>query len=195
MQYISQILLALSTFLLAIHQIIMDNKKNKKPTVASKIIKQNTIAIDIKNRLENAKDIFNADRIGIHEFHNGSYNANGISMMKVDMTYEATKYGVKSVQKHLNNIPFSISACFVDKLIKNNIVKIKNVDEIPDTCASFRQIEKSNGVKALTGKILLNNKNEPIGFITINWNKREDYTENDRELYRLASFIEEKISK
>ena len=73
--------------------------KNWQGSVSKKVPRQSEIDIKVLNRMEEVKEIMDADRVHVYEFHNGEHYANGRSALKVSCTYEVCKAGVNSIQR------------------------------------------------------------------------------------------------
>ncbi len=165
----------------------------------------NEVDMEIQQRLDDVRDLFNADSARIHLVHNGSHYIGGVSSLKVNCAYEVLKFGTKSSQVPLMEMPVTISAPFIDKLLKHTIINCRDIERCEGLCesqefcdtrlAAFKQVEKDIcGNEALNAILLTDKNREPIGFITIGYINKDNFTMNDGELYRLAEFIEDKLS-
>ena len=161
--------------------------------VSSKIPKQAKIDINIVKRMEQIKELLNADRVLVCEFHNGEHYANGRSALKYSCTYEVCRAGINPVQKIFTSVPISVMPRFITKLLDDEGVKVKNLEEIKDSMPSTYSVKKEAGITSFQDLVIKNHKNEPVGFIAVHWcNGKKMYTD-DRELLRLATFVEEHL--
>ena len=161
--------------------------------VGSKIPKQAKSDMEIIKRMEQVKEILNADRVQVFEFHNGEHYANGRSALKFSCTYEVYRAGVTSVQTKLSSIPISCVPHFVTTLLDGEFVKIKDLETIKDAMPATYEIKKSIDISSFQDLIIRNGENEPVGFIEVQWCKGSKMKTDDRELYRLATYVEERI--
>ena len=61
--------IALGEIIITVYVCMNYVKKNlKKPDISSKLPKQNSIDLEITNKMDYAKEILNADRIHLYEF-------------------------------------------------------------------------------------------------------------------------------
>lgn len=170
-----------------------DIKKNL--SVSSKIPGQAKSDMDIIKRMEQVKEVLNADRVMVFEFHNGEHYANGRSALKFSCTYEVYRVGTTSVQTKLSSIPISCVPHFVTNLLDNEFIKIKDLETIKDDMPASYNIKKDIGVVSFQDLIIRNTENEPVGFIEVEWCGKHKMITDDRELYRLATYVEEQILK
>ena len=77
------------------------NKYFKKTNVGKMLPRQNKLDLEILNKLEYVKEILNADRIHVYEFHNGEHYSDYRSAYKFSCTYEVFKAGNQPVQHSL----------------------------------------------------------------------------------------------
>lgn len=75
METITSILVSITALITAICSLIIAGKKLKKEfeeTIPKKIKRQCDIDLEIVKRMEQIKEILNADRVQIYDFHNRS---------------------------------------------------------------------------------------------------------------------------
>lgn len=167
--------------------------KNWQSSVSSKVPRQSKIDIKILNRMEEVKEILDADRVHVYEFHNGEHYANGRSALKVSCTYEVVRAGTQSVQRSCMSVPLSVMPKYIATILDNSIVNVKDIENIRDSMPATYNLKFSQNVKAFTNVVIINRQNEPVGFIEVQWFDKKKFTENEHELLRLAAFIEENI--
>lgn len=167
--------------------------KNWQSSVSSKVPRQSKIDIKILNRMEEVKEIMDADRVHVYEFHNGEHYANGRSALKVSCTYEVVRAGTQSVQRSCMSVPLSVMPKYIATILDNSIVNVKDIENIRDSMPATYNLKFSQNVKAFTNVVIINRQNEPVGFIEVQWFDKKKFTENEHELLRLAAFIEENI--
>ena len=179
-----------------------DMAMERKPKKAD-IIKHSQINTEIQDGLIKARDVLNADSARIHLIHNGTHYLPGVSSLKVNCAFESVKYGIKSYQMLLMEIPIPISSAFIEKLLNNRgIFQCHDIDtclaehkEYWNKFAAFIQIEKSINNQALSAVLLKDKDGEPMGFVTFGYEDKTAFIEKPEELYKIGFFIEQEIQK
>jgi len=166
------------------------------------IVKHNQINTEIQENLIKVRDILNADSARIHLIHNGTHYLPGVSSLKVNCAFESVKYGIKSYQMLLMEIPIPISSAFIEKLLNSrDIIQCGDIEkcfqekEIWNKFAAFIQIERGINNQALSAVLLKDKDGEPMGFITFGYENKEAFLEKPEELYKIGYFIEQEIQK
>ena len=173
MENVIAILTSITALIVAISTLIKNMIEAKKNLIPYKVKSQSSINMNIIKLMEEAKEYFRADRIQVYDYHNGGHFANGRSALKVSCTYEVVRNGIKSCQQELQGIPLTFIAQFNDRLLKEETMYIKDVEEIKDSMPFTYQIKNNQGIKSFYD-IILNNKNgDPIGFLAIQYNNQD----------------------
>ena len=174
------------------------NTKKELDSLPKRVKRQATIDTLITDKLEEVKDLLNADRIQIYDFHNGGHWANGRSALKTTCTYEICRSGIKPAQSQLQALPLSCIAKFISTLLKDGKMEVKNLEEIKDTMPATYNLKQATSVKSFYDVVLNNKYNEPIGFLAVQYikNSYEIKTEKDKEeILKLKFFVEEKLQE
>lgn len=166
---------------------------NFQGSVSSKIPKQSKIDIKVLKRMEEVKELLNADRVHVYEFHNGEHYANGRSALKVSCTYEVCKVGIKIVQKDCLSIPISCMPKYIAAILDSPMVEISNIENIKNEMPASYNFKCLQNVGAYIDVAIQNKQKEPVGFIEVQWTDANNFKSNEYELLRLAAFIEESI--
>ena len=201
MEEITNIIINLTALLTAIAALIVALSKAKKTieeTIPQKIKKQCNIDYLIINKMEEVKELLNADRVQVYDFHNGGHYANGRSALKVSCTYEVCRAGIKSYQMYLQSIPLNCIPQFIKMLLNKNRMIINDLEEIKDIMPATYSLKKSQNVKSYFDIILNNEFNEPIGFLAIQYENENKVNFSEKELneiLKLKFFIEENLEK
>lgn len=201
METITSILVSITTLITAICSLIIAGKKLKKEfeeTIPKKIKRQCDIDLEIVKRMEQIKEILNADRVQIYDFHNGGHYANGRSALKTSCTYEVVRTGVKACQMYLQAIPLNCIPHFIQTLLNTGKLKINDLEEIKNNMPATYTLKKSQNIGSFFDIILNNRYGEPIGFLAFQYSKtnKVNFTENEKnEILRLKFFIEENLEK
>lgn len=165
----------------------------QKENIPKKIKKQTEVDNLIYKRMETLKEVLNADRIQIYEFHNGIHYANGRSALRTTCTYEVCRYGVEPCQTYLQAVPLSCIPNFIKKLLDDGKMEVKDLEEISKEMPSAYALKKTQNIKSFFDIIIKNNEGEPIGFLAIQFCEN-DYNINENEILRFVGFLEEVLS-
>lgn len=174
------------------------NTKKEIDTLPKKIKHQVNIDDSIISKMEDLKELLNADRVQVYDFHNGGHYANGRSALKTSCSYEVIRTGVSHKQSYLQSIPLSCLSRFVSKLMNDGFLEVKNLEEIKDEMPSTYQLKKDMDINSFYDVILNNKNGEPIGFLAVQYVKNEYniLSEKDKqEVLKLKFFIEEQLEK
>ena len=204
MENIASFLTGIALMITAVGAVILATLKTYKAarkeldTIPYKIKKQTTIDILITDKMEEIKDILNADRVQIYDFHNGGHYANGRSALKTTCTYEICRTGIKPSQPQLQSIPLSCIAKFINELLNHRELEIKDLEEIKNTMPATYQLKKGMQVKSFFDIVLNNKYGEPVGFLAVQYVDNEYGIQNmsdKQEVLRLKFFVEEQLEK
>ncbi|MGM9543577.1 MAG: hypothetical protein ACI3T9_01205 [Romboutsia timonensis] len=201
MEWLTALLVGITAVISAAGTLIVTAMKTKKQieeTIPKKLKKQCSIDTIIIQRMEDIKEILNADRVQIYDFHNGGHYANGRSALKTSCTYEVTRAGVKGYQMYLQALPLSAIPRFTNTLLNKGELDVPDLENIKDSMPGAYNIKKEQGVKGFYDIILENENKEPIGFLGIQYvnNPHKTYNNNEKnEILRLKFFIEENLEQ
>ena len=193
-------LLGLAAIIAAIGELIKAIKSTKKEidSLPKKIKKQVNIDDLIISKMEEVKEQLNADRVQIYDFHNGGHYANGRSALKTSCSYEVVRAGIERKQGYLQAIPLSCLSKFVSKLMNEDFLEVRNIEEIKDEMPATYQLKKDMKINSFYDVILNNSIGEPVGFLAIQFvkNKFNILTEDEKEkVLKLKFFVEEQLEK
>lgn len=201
MENITNMIISLTALLTGIAGLLIALDKAKKSieeTIPQKIKKQCNIDYLIINKMEEVKELLNADRVQVYDFHNGGHFANGRSALKISCTYEVCRAKIKSYQMYLQSIPLNCIPQFVSKLLNDNKMQINNLEDIKEIMPATYSLKKSQNIKSYFDIILNNEFNEPIGFLAIQYENENKVNFSEKELneiLKLKFFIEENLEK
>lgn len=167
-------------------------KKFRKPDISKIVPKQNKIDLDIINKMEYAKEILNADRIHVYEFHNGEHYADYRSSCKFSCSYEVVRAGKEAVSTKCKALPIAIMPRFINKITTDGLFRCDDIELIRDEMISTYTFKKELGIKSFYDVALKNSQGVIIGFVAIQWNDSVPRI-NVEEIDKLAWYIEEKI--
>lgn len=169
-------------------------KKNiRKPDISKMIPKQNEIDLDIIGKMDYTKELLNADRIHLYEFHNGAHYADYRSALKFSCSYEVTKAGTASVMHKCTSIPISVMPKFINKITTEGCFYCSNIEEIKDSMASTYAFKNNLNIESFYDIAIKNPQGMIIGFVAVQWDKGTKRNLNPDEIKKLVWYVEEKI--
>lgn len=177
---------------------ILKGRKEIKDNLPQKIKKQSNIDVGIIQNMENLKELLNADRVQLYDFHNGGHYANGRSALKTTCTYEVVRSGIKPTQMLLRDIPLSCISKFTAQLLDNKYVEACSLEDIKDTMPSAYQLKKDMGITSFYDIVICNSYGEAIGFLAVQYVKNRYGCVSEEEkiaILKLKFFIEEELAK
>lgn len=171
---------------------IAKNKNEIKAVLPKRLKDCNNVNKEIYNKLEELKEMVNADRVQLYDFHNGEHYANGRSALKMSCTFEVRKPDILDNQRHMQNIPLACYSNFLGELFEFNKVEISLVDDIKYSMPATYQLLNTQGVQSCYNVILTNKCNDPIGYICVQYiRSRHKLTNCDwKTLENTQRFIE-----
>ena len=171
---------------------VMDEKKSDIP---KKIGKQSEIDYLIMKEAEKLKELLNADRVQVYEFHNGTHYANGRSALKTTCTYETCRYGISSCLNILSGIPLSIIPSFIKTLLDRGELLVKDLEDIKPTMPSTYALKNTMGIKSFYDVVIRNDVGEPVGFVAVQFCSSDSHFVNKDAVKKFAWFVENKLSE
>ena len=169
------------------------DKYFKKTNVAKMLPRQNKLDMEMLNKLEYVKEILNADRIHIYEFHNGEHYSSNRPAYKFSCTYEVFKAGNKPVQQECINLPTNCMPSFVNKIMKDGKFVCEDLEDLKDTLPSTYNFKKALNIKSFYDVAIKNREGEIIGFVAIHWFKKENMKIEKDVVKQLVSYVEEHL--
>ena len=172
---------------------INEEQRTRKDEVSRSIKRQSDLDYEILQEAEKVKELLDADRVQVYEFHNGTHYANGRSALKTTCTYETCRYGIKSCRDVLSGVPLSFIPIFIKTLLDNEELYVKSLEDIKDTMTSTYNIKSSMGVRGFYDVVIHNANREPIGFVAVQFCNK-DATKLDKDIVKkFAWFVEMKL--
>lgn len=169
------------------------DKYFKKTNVAKMLPRQNKLDMEMLNKLEYVKEILNADRIHIYEFHNGDHYSSNRPAYKFSCTYEVFKAGNKPVQQECINLPTNCMPSFVNKIMKDGKFVCEDLEVLKDKLPSTYNFKKALNIKSFYDVAIKNRDGEIIGFIAIHWLKKENMKIEEDVIKQLVWYAEEHL--
>lgn len=150
---------------------VLDGKKEIDEKVSRLISKQVPKNMLVIKELENLKELVNADRVHIYEFHNGEYFANGRSALKMSCTFEVVRAGIPSVQLGYQKVPLTMIPVYINKLLREYYLNVSDLSEIEDIAPSTYQMVLGMGLTSFYDIVINNNNGYPVGILSIQYVK------------------------
>lgn len=168
-------------------------KQEEKIDVSKNIEKQSKFDCEIMAEAEKLKELLNADRVQIYEFHNGIHYANGRSALRTSCTYEFCRFGVEGCINKLNGVPLSFIPTFIKTLLDKGELLVKDLEDIKETMPSTYYIKKSMNIKSFYDFTIHNANGEPVGFVAVQFCDEGIKNLNKDAVKRFAWFVESKL--
>lgn len=170
-------------------------KNYSGPNIGKMVPKQNKIDLEITDRMDYVKELVNADRIHIYEFHNGEHYSDYRSAYKFSCSYEVTRAGKKPARNKCIHLPISVMPRFIHEITTKGRFYCPNIEEIKDSMASTFEFKDNLGIKAFYDVALKNEQGIIIGFLAVQWDKETDIKLKEEEIHQLVWFVESKIKE
>ena len=168
-------------------------RQEDKVNVSKNIEKQSKRDCEIMQEADKLKELLNADRVQIYEFHNGVHYANGRSALRTSCTYEACRFGVEGCIDRLNGIPLSVIPTFIKTLLDKGELLVKDLEDIKETMPSTYNLKKSMSVQSFYDFTIHNTNGEPVGFVAVQFCSDDIKNLNKDAVKRFAWFVESKL--
>ena len=168
-------------------------RQEDKVNVSKNIEKQSKLDCEIITEADKLKELLNADRVQIYEFHNGIHYANGRSALRTSCTYEACRFGVEGCIDRLNGIPLSVIPTFIKTLLDKGELLVKDLEDIKETMPSTYNLKKSMSIQSFYDFAIHNTNGEPVGFVAVQFCGGDIKNLNKDAVKRFAWFVESKL--
>ena len=122
------------------------DKINTKIPMGPAVKQQNELDLDILNKMNYYKELLNADRVLLFEFHNGQHYSNYRSALKMSASYEVYRAGLESSREKCSNLPIAIMPKFINDITKKGYSMCKDIEEIKDDMGNSYEFKKSIGI-------------------------------------------------
>lgn len=133
--------------------------------------------------LEKTRELIDADRVIVNQFHNGQNDISGVPFMKATMTYVALRQGVAWKEDYSTAAPIQVYADLVDRVWEDTkhpkCIKIK-FEEIDNPI--YRQRLLDAGTALIFACPMTNLGNVPNGLIIVGYLKDEPESRPTDEL-------------
>ena len=174
-------------------------KQNKQSTkkdninYGEQIKTENKYTLQIQKEIEELRQVLNADRVQVLEFHNGT-DFSTRKGYKMDCTYEALKYGNEPTRNVLQDYPTTMLPVFINNLIENQEYFVSNIEDIIDEDMSTYAMKKNIHVSSFFDVVLELN-NAPIGILAVQYVEPTDLNSDQLAMIHAKKIIVEELLK
>lgn len=169
-----------------------EDKKGNTASIKGEIKRQSNVDMKITKKLEELKEVLNADRVQIYDFHNGIHYANGRSAIRMTCTYETCRYGIKSCQNQLIGIPISCLPNFVSTLLDKGEFECKDIETIKESNPATYSFKKNMQISSFYDTLIYNEDKDPVGFIAIQFCENK-YKVDKSEIQKVVGYVEAEL--
>jgi hypothetical protein len=173
---------------IAVHLVKERLEKKKKDTFRESLAENNLVV----NKIEYIKEIYEADRVWLLQFHNGgNFYPTGKSIQKFSMCYEVVEQGIESIQQNFQNIPISLFSKSINQLLDTNIIAVSDFKDEKIPTYGLKYIAEENGCKSSYIFAIKSIDNKFIGILGVDFVKRKTNLsiEDINELFNEATSI------
>lgn len=186
---------AAAQILLAIYfckQYIDKYQKEHKTDIPEAVKEQSKIDIGLMTKMDYYKELLDADRVLLFEFHNGQHYSNYRTALKMSASYEVYKAGLSSTRETWTNIPISVMPNCINAITQEGYFKCNHLEDIKNDMGNSYEFKKALGIQAFYDIAIHDEEGAIIGFVAIQWNRPiEEF--NELEINHLAWYIEEQV--
>lgn len=170
------------------------DKITTKLPIGEKIKKQNEEDLNIVSTMEYYKELLNADRILLFEFHNGDHYSNFRNALRMSASYEVYRAGLEESMSRCTGLPIAIMPHLIAEITSNGFFICKNIEDIKNIMPSTYNFKKSIGLKSFYDIAIEDKNGHVIGFVAVQWDEIMPDINNE-DVKKLAWHLEESIQK
>lgn len=167
----------------------------KKTDVGKSVKAQNNVDMEIVDKMDYYKELLNADRILLFEFHNGQHYSSYRSALKMSPSYEVFRAGLESVRERCSGLPVAIMPKLIHQITVDGVSICRDIEDIKNDMGNSYEFKKSLGIKSFYDIAIHNTVGDTIGFVAVQWNNRMPDDVNPETVKHLAWFLEEEVKK
>lgn len=134
------------------HDAAMELRRNNNPKISQ-------LMLDIMYK-------YNADRVSVIEFHNGTNNPSGLPFIYGEMTYEYVKDGIMHVDE--NYVKVNLSRYQLPFTLEKSKFYFGSADDIEKIDPKYAEKLKFEGTQYIAGYVLYGKNNE-LGYFGLSW--------------------------
>ena len=108
-------------------------KKNSEESQYERISQQDVDSmLEIQNFIDNFRQVWNLDRVGIFQFHNGGKFFHGVPMKKYSQTFESVSHGVSKSKEHNQSVFVTEHPSLMKHLSEKDFFSVNAEDPVLD---------------------------------------------------------------
>lgn len=167
---------------------LLDNTKKVHSAEEDEFLEKiNSCINDVLIKL---RESTSANRAMLVRYHNGTYDLNGISTIKMSATNESVSSGVEPMMNGFKDQHRSFFSWWCGMIREKKTVAIEKIQEVKNIDPNFYYFLKNREVNSVFGEAVLNSKNEVVGFIVI-----EYLSDFDGNLEKILNCLKDKSKK
>lgn len=170
------------------------DKITTKLPIGEKIKKQNEEDLNIVSTMEYYKELLDADRILLFEFHNGDHYSNFRNALRMSASYEVYRAGLEESMSKCTGLPIAIMPHLIAEITSNGFFICKDIEDIKNIMPSTYNFKKSIGLKSFYDTAIKDKNGCIVGFVAVQWNKIMPDIDNE-DVKKLVWRLEESIQK
>lgn len=163
--------------------------------IGAGVKKQNKIDLDIIKKMDYYKEILNADRIILFEFHNGQHYSNYRNALRLSASYEVYKAGLESTIEKCSGIPIGVIPRFISAITNEGIAKCADTDDKNNDVTSVYEFKKSLNIGAFYDMAIHDRKGNIIGFVAVQWSEAMKDGFDTDSIEKLTWYLEECVNR
>ena len=171
------------------------DKISAKLPMGLAVKQQNELDLDIINKMNYYKELLNADRVLLFEFHNGQHYSNYRSALKMSASYEVYRAGLESSREKCSNLPIAIMPRFIATITREGFTWCKDIEEIKYDMGNSYEFKKSIGIKAFYDVAIKDECGNVVGFVAVQWQDAMPTDIDVKNIDHLAWHMEEAVKK
>lgn len=171
------------------------NSALQKTDVSKSVKAQNHIDMEIIEKMDYYKELLNADRVLLFEFHNGQHYSSYRSALKMSPSYEVFRAGLESVRERCSNLPVAVMPKLIQQITVEGASVCKDIEDIKNDMGNSYEFKKTLGIKSFYDVALRNEAGDVIGFVAVQWNETMPKDTDPETIKHLAWFLEEKVKE
>lgn len=170
------------------------DKNSDRINIGEGVKEQSAISKEIIDTMDYYKEMLNADRILLFEFHNGQHYSNYRSALKMSVSHEVYKASLTSVRDKCSGLPIAVMPHFVAAITSEGCASCKDLEDIKGKMGSSYEFKKSLGIQSFYDVAIRDIEGNIIGFVAVQWNNIVDEFDT-QNILKLAGYLESSIKK
>lgn len=171
------------------------DKNSNRINIGKGVKEQSEISKEIIDTMDYYKEILNADRILLFEFHNGQHYSSYRSALKMSVSHEVYKASLSSVREKCSGLPIAVMPHFVAAITNEGSAFCNDIEEIKGRMGSSYEFKKSLGIQSFYDVAIKDAEGNIIGFVAVQWNTTMPEDIDTQNIIKLAGYLESSVKK